>query len=263
RCRCDTGPADADADADAPAAGLLAELEPIPEPELAGLPEIASEQITAQREVLADLGDGASAAELAAAYGRLGELYHAYALTRPALVAYRNAGALVPEEARWTYLTALAHQREGRIPEAKAAYARALEQKPGDRATQLHLAEMHMALGEVDAAEALYSQVLADDPSHTAGIFGRGRVAEARGELEAAAEDYEAALLAQPGAKNLHSLLASLYRRLDDMDAAQRHLDDFGGGTVVFDDPVADSMRSLVGGIGPMLDSALEAYVDK
>ncbi|MEM1179023.1 MAG: tetratricopeptide repeat protein [Acidobacteriota bacterium] len=242
---------------------VRAGLEAVPEPSLSGLPEVAGEQINGQRQALDALGADAGAEELARAYGRLGELYHAYTLTRPALVAYANARSLEPDNARLAYLEAAALQREGRTDEARDAYARALELKPGDRATQLHLAEVHMALAEVDAADALYTQVLEADPTNTAGVFGRGRVAEARGEFAEAARDYEAALGAQPSAKNLHSLLASLYRRLDDMEGVERHLAQFGGGTVVFDDPVLDSMKSLVGGIGPTLKSALDAFGDK
>ncbi|MEO1366813.1 MAG: tetratricopeptide repeat protein, partial [Acidobacteriota bacterium] len=253
----------ADSPPPAPAsAELLSRLDEVPEPSLGGLPEIASEQIAEQRRTLAELED-ADPAELAGAYARLGELYHAYALTGPALVAYGNARTLDPEKFRVAYLTATALQREGRTAEAKDLYRRALELNPGDRPTQLHLAEVHMALAEVDEAEALYIEVLEDDPANTAGVFGRGRVAEARGEVEAAVRDYEAALVAQPGAKNLHSLLASLYRRLGDTEGVERHLAQFGGGTVVFDDPVLDSMKSLVGGIGPTLKSALDAFGDK
>ncbi|MEM6793225.1 MAG: hypothetical protein AAF725_04550 [Acidobacteriota bacterium] len=70
-------------------------------PALDNLPSPAPEQI---RELQERLGVAAGDAELAQAYGELGELLHAYQLTDPAAACYRNARKLAPGEARWPYL---------------------------------------------------------------------------------------------------------------------------------------------------------------
>ena len=53
-----------------------------------------------------------AAAELGAAFGRLGSHYHAYGLAEPAAACYRNARLLPPEDPRSYYSVARRLERE-------------------------------------------------------------------------------------------------------------------------------------------------------
>jgi hypothetical protein len=82
-----------------------ADLEPVSHPDLAAAEPAVPDQIDPARarlEALLDPEGGPSRGEpteLAAAFGALGEIYHAYGLLDPARACYRNAARLAPDDA--------------------------------------------------------------------------------------------------------------------------------------------------------------------
>lgn len=259
-----------------------AALAPVPEPALQGLPESGRELLAAERkrfdqrlEDAASIGD----LELARAYGELGEHYQAYGLSTAAAVAYDNAvllgcgtdleaGEPLPEDRRpsaacveaagWLYLGGVLRQEQGDRDGAMRAYRRVLALEPNDRPARLRLVELYLAAGEVDPAEAALAPMVEGAASESAAVlFARGRIASARERHEAAIELYEQALERQPQAKNLHSLLATSYRRVGNRERAEYHGAEIGGGIVTFEDPRMDAVRQRIVGVGPILERAL------
>src|SRR6185369_6136880 len=101
-------------------------------PDLTNLEESVREQITAAQAALTALTKNPATTEtaLAEAYGRLGEIYHAYSLTSAARDAYLNANRLAPKEFRWIYLLGKLDQQDGRFEDAIRRYRLALTLRP-------------------------------------------------------------------------------------------------------------------------------------
>lgn len=246
----------------------LDDLVPVPAPELRGLPESGQELLKSKRSEFDRLLERAETADgdiskdaLALAFGELGEHYHAYGLHQASLAAYANAHTLDPEEPRWPYLAAVLHQVDGRRDAALAELGRALELDDDDRPTRLRLVELHLAANEIDRAASLLEPIRGD--STAAVHYAAGRIANAREQSAEAIEHFESALELQPEARNLHSLLATLYQRTGNRQKAEYHVAEIGGGIVIFDDPRIEAVNARVVGVGPILDRALEAYGDE
>src|SRR3954471_13703343 len=81
-------------------------LTPLQSPDLTTLEESVREQITSEQAALANVvkDSRASEAALSEAYGKLGQVYHAYSLAAPARECYLNASQLAPKDFRWIYL---------------------------------------------------------------------------------------------------------------------------------------------------------------
>jgi tetratricopeptide (TPR) repeat protein len=185
-----------------------------------------AEQLAAGRQRLEALlaGPVPKPEALAAAYGELGELYHAYGLREPAEACYGNAARLAPRDFRWPHLLGALLQDAGRLGEAAAAYRRALDLAPGDVAALLHLGEVHRLAGEPERATAVLRQALAADPASPAAKALLGQAALDRHDYREAATLLEAALAQVPDAGRLHYLLAQAYRGLGEPQKAGEHL---------------------------------------
>ena len=96
------------------------DLLPLVWPYLGNLEESVREQVTTLQNSLTSVAKDPSASDLALseAYGKLGQIYHAYSLTAPARDCYLNASLLAPKDFRWTYLVARLDQMEGRFENA-------------------------------------------------------------------------------------------------------------------------------------------------
>jgi tetratricopeptide (TPR) repeat protein len=236
------------------------QLEEIPRPDLERFGEAIREHLESERQAFDTTLEEAGDAELAAATGRMGQLYQAYGLSEPAAVAYRNALLLDPEEPRWHYLLGVQAQLRGDPEAALAHFGAVLEAHPENLPTLLRAAEMHLAAGRGEEAEALFERVHALAPENAAAHFGLGRGAAARGEHEKAVAAFERALELQPKAKNVHYLLGLSLQRLGRRDEAEAHLAAMDSADVVFDDPWMEEVEGMVEGIGPVLDRAINAY---
>lgn len=215
----------------------LDRLEPLPHPELGGFETAVREQLEEQRAALDRLLTAPDAADLAAAFGRLGQLYHLYGLLDAATVCYRNARHLASGEADWIYLFGVVRQREGELDEAAASFGRVLELVPGDPPSLVRLGEVELDRRAFDAASRLFEQALPVAGVTAAAHAGLGRVAMARRDFAVAAEHFEQALALQPSAKRLRYTLAQAYRRLGRLEEASAQLEQQGSDPVAIDDP--------------------------
>jgi tetratricopeptide (TPR) repeat protein len=241
----------------APLAAVLAD-PPIPFPDLTPLEKTVGEQIAQARERLTTVQD--DPAKLAAAYGDLGMLYHAYGLREPAEACYRNAARLAPADPRWPHALGVLLQDAGRLDEASAAYRRSVELAPKNVAALVHLGEIARLQGKTGDAESFARQALAADPACAAAQALLGQTALDRRDFSAAAGHLETALAALPGANRLHYLLAQTYRGLGDPAKAAEHLAKAGQVGARPPDPLLDALDALRSGERIRLARAKTAY---
>jgi tetratricopeptide (TPR) repeat protein len=220
---------------------------PIPFPEVGTLEPDVAEQIVATRQRLTDLlaKPEADPAELAAAFGELGKVYHAYSLREAAEASYRNAIRLASGTARWHHYLGALLQEAGRLDEAAAAYARAVELVPRDVPALVYEAEVARQQGRTEQAETLARQALAIDPACTAARALLGQTALDRRDFRAAAGLLEQALAEAPQADRLNYLLAMAYRGLGESAKAGEHLARSGPVGVRPFDPWLDELAAL------------------
>lgn len=228
-------------------------LVPIPQPELEAYEPAVADQLREVQGALAEVlnqmqGDGASPAELAAAFGDLGRHYHAYELLEAATACYRNAALLQPDDFRWHHLLGRALQDDGDLEGAAAAYERALELAPDDVPAVLYLADIRSLEGDADGAVELYRRAVALDPKASAALAGLGQAALDAGQPARAVELLQGAVDANPTATRLHYPLGLAYRALGDEERARQHLEAAGDVGLKPDDPLVGELDALRSG---------------
>jgi tetratricopeptide (TPR) repeat protein len=231
-------------------AALRAELAPVIEPDLTGLDTVVADQLRqARREMETVIADpSADIDRLAAAYGTLGQLYHAYELLDAAESCYLNANFLAPQNFRWVHLLADVARLEGDLEAASERYQAAWSLQPYDFAALVRLGEAYSELGQAEDAEAVFKSALALSPGSPSAMAGLGQLALERREFGDAIMYFQAALQAAPEANRLHYSLAMAYRGIGDTEAARRHLDLRGTVGVRPPDPVVDHLQLLTEG---------------
>ena len=169
--------------------------------------------------------DGAATpAELANAYGEMGNLLLAARALDTAEAYYLNAQTLAPGDWRWSHLLGHLYRNRGPLDKAVTSYEHALQLEPDALATLVRLGDVYLALGRPEAAAPLFARAVRLDADSAAAWFGAGRAALARNEDADAVKALEDALARDPGATAIHYLLAMAYRRLGDGEQAQAHL---------------------------------------
>jgi tetratricopeptide (TPR) repeat protein len=229
---------------------VRAELAPVIQPDLSGVDTVVADQLRqARREMEAAIADpSASIERLAAAYGTLGQLYHAYELLDAAEICYDNARYLVPQDFRWVHLAADVARRNGELEKAAALYEAAWSLQPYDFAALVRLGEVCSELGRAEDAKMAFNAALALSPGSPSAMAGLGQLALDNREFGDAIMYFQAALKAAPEANRLHYSLAMAYRGLGDMEAAKQHLEQRGTVGVRPPDPVVDQLELLTEG---------------
>jgi len=217
------------------------------EPDLTGFDEaVAAQLVEARRGMESVLAEpDADADRLAAAYGTLGQLYHAYELLDVARACYTNANQLAPQDFRWLHLMADVSRLEGEVEKAAKLYEAAWSLQPYDFAALVRFGEVCLELDRPDDAEAAYRRALTLNPGSPSVMAGLGQLALSRQDYGDAVMYFEAALRTAPEADRLHYSLAMAYRGLGDMEAAKRHLNLRGTVGVRPPDPVVDQLLLL------------------
>lgn len=232
----------------------------IPATELSDADPAVREQVEAARARLSRaLEERAPAAELAAAWGELARLYHAYELDEAAAACYRRARELAPGDLRWSYLAgALAHDQRD-LPAAEALLRAALQTAPEDPAIRLRLGEVLLLRGEDSDATSVLAAVLEAPEYEAAARVALGERALAAGDPERAVEYFRRALELQPEATRTYVPLARALRaagRDGEVDAALARR---GEGEVRRPDPLLAAVFDLRRGAGSFLLLAARA----
>jgi tetratricopeptide (TPR) repeat protein len=218
-------------------------------PDLTKLEADVREQLTSLQTSLAAAVKDPAASEvtLGAAYGTMGEIYHAYSLASPARECYLNASRLAPRDFRWVYLLGKLHQQEGHFDDAIERFLIARALRPDYAAVPVNLGNIYLQLNRLDQADESFKAALTLEES-AAAQYGLGQVALAKRNHAAAVAYFEKALAQAPGATRIHYSLAMAYRGLGDTEKARTHLALQGPVGVRPADPVVDALSDLVKG---------------
>jgi len=189
-----------------------------------------------------------SDAALSDAYGKLGQLYHAYSLSSPARDSYFNANRLSPTDFRWAYLLAKLDQQEGRFEEAIREFRVARTLRPDYVAVPVNLGNIFLELNQLDGAVESFNAALQIDPNNPAAHYGLGQVSISKHSYAQAVDHFEKTLEQVPGANRVHYSLAMAYRGLGNADKAKAHLAQQGTVGVRVSDPLVDALQDLIVG---------------
>ena len=239
---------------DSPSARIIpaakAGLEAIPAPPLEKMEAAVARQMEAMAGELSQAAAkaGVSDAELAEAYGALGQLYNAYEVSEAALACYRNANRLAPGDFRWLHLLGYASAQAGNIEKAAVYFRAARAINPKYAATAVRLGDAFLQLNRMEDARREWQAALAVDPKNGAAHAGLGDAALAAKKYAEAIPHFEAALVSVPAANRLHYSLAMAYRGVGKREEARAHLAKRGSVGVRPVDPIVDGLQDLVDG---------------
>jgi tetratricopeptide (TPR) repeat protein len=229
-----------------PSANHAVDLVEVPQPDLAGVDAPVQEQIRASQAELATAmtQNDASHARLAAAFGKLGQIYQAYSFDEAALACYRNASQLDSEPFPWFYYQGYLRQKNGDAEGAERDYRRAIALKASYRPALLRLGALELTLDHPDAARDCFTKARAQQDS-SAALTGLGKVALAEHQYNAALEDFNEALAREPKASSIHYQMAMAYRGLGDLAHVQEQLRARGDVESDIQDPLLDQINLL------------------
>ena len=225
-------------------------LVPAQSPDLSQLEPDVRDQIKAQQDALAaTLKDPHSTdAKLSAAYGALGEVYHAYALNAPARECYLKANKLAPNDFRWIYFLGKLDQLEGRFEDAILRYRRVASLQPDFVAVHVNLGNIYLELDRLEEAKSSFASALQKQSINPAAHYGLGQVALSKRGYAEALEHFEKALALTPEANRIHYALAMAHRGLRNSEKTKFHLAQQGPVGVRVADPLMDQLQDLVKG---------------
>jgi tetratricopeptide (TPR) repeat protein len=219
-------------------------------PDLTNLEKSVREQVTELQDSLAAASKNPATPEtaLAEAYGKLGQIYHAYSLIEPAHDCYLNASLLAPKDFRWTYLVAKLDQQSGSFGDAIRRFSIARSLRPDYVAVPVNLGNIFLELNRLDEAKASFNAALELDKNDAAAHYGLGQVALSSRSYAEAIRHFEATLAQAPSANRVHYSLAMAYRGLGDMEKVKTHLAQQGSVGVRVADPLVDALQNLIEG---------------
>ena len=156
-------------------------------PDLSTLEPDVREQIKSQQEALVAIVKDPKSNEtkLRAAYGELGETYHAYSLNAPARECYVNASRLIAKDFRWIYLLAKLDQIEGRVDDAIQRFRTVSSLRPKIVAAQVNLGNIYLELNRLEEAHSSFASALQKQANNPAAHYGLGRLFSKRNYVEA------------------------------------------------------------------------------
>ena len=142
-----------------------AKVRPLATPDLARLAEPVRDQLRERYAALTRLDRPETPAdELGRAYGDLGLMLMAADYEIAALSTLLNAQAVAPRDARWPCYLAQFHLIRGDHARATEFFERALELRPTDLVTLVHLGGMYVDQGRADEAQRLFEETLDLEP---------------------------------------------------------------------------------------------------
>ncbi len=226
-------------------------LVPVRSPDLTNLEESVRAQIVELQNSLAAIAKNPATTEtaLSEAYGKLGQIYHAYSLSAPAHDCYLNASLLAPKDFRWTYLVARLDHQEGRFDDAIRRYRIARTLRPDYVAVPVNLGNIFLELNRLKEARASFTEALEIDKNNPAAHYGLGQVALSSRNYDEAIRHFDATLAQVPSANRVHYSMAMAYRGVGDVEKVKAHLAQQGSVGVRVSDPLVDGLQDLIEGV--------------
>lgn len=224
-------------DAHSPATQPAAATQPtLPDVDTTALSPGLQERISQVRASLAGEGDTAWRAV------ELGSLYYAHGFPDASVDCFEYALQLEPEEFKWWYALARAHEALENTGPAVAAYENALSFQSDYLPARIRLAALLLAT-DPERAQELFTQVIAMEPRSPAAELGLGHCARQAGNLKDAVAHYQAALEAMPTYAPAHAALADVLAEQGKTEQAVQHRQQAGDR----DDAVIPAMDPLEG----------------
>ncbi|MCE3005019.1 MAG: tetratricopeptide repeat protein [Xanthomonadaceae bacterium] len=224
------------------AAGAAAQVKPVPQPDLASLPEETRQVLSETRRQFDEARPTLVGLYLAEAYAQLGAIYARYGQLPAARAALENAAAVAPEDGRFPYLLGFLSTLDRQPARARDEFRLALSLDAQYLPIRWRLAAVQLELGDLAGARATVEPTAKARPdlAPAAAILGEVALREKR---HADAERWFAqALKADPKATALHArraeALAALGRSAD-AEAARRQA---GDATPGFTDPLVEGI---------------------
>lgn len=184
------------------------------------LPDLVGTQARVQQAVRDRYQMVLSSAD-AEAWGAYGMTLDAHRFVEAAIVAYREAHALDPEEFRWPYYLAILVGASEPL-EATTWFERALAVDPRYAPAQILYAESLEGIGEIERAREGFTRARELDPRNALAPFGLGRIALRRGEIERAVDLLQRADELGPPTQAIVASLARAYQRAGQHERASR-----------------------------------------
>jgi len=182
----------------------------------------------------------------AEAWANLAQAFHAHDLFLQAIAVYARAMELRPGDSRWPYLAALAQSKLD-PPASLPLFRQAIDLQPGNAAVYINFGDILLRLGQHHEAEQAYRQALTIDPESTHALYGLAQVALITEDPDTALPLLQRAEAIAPHHGETHSLLAQVYQRMGNGDAARRQsmLARAWPDATRAPDPVVQAMESL------------------
>jgi tetratricopeptide (TPR) repeat protein len=231
-----------------PAPPALADLGPM-------APEIADIVRQARESVAENPRDGGR-------WGRFGMVCEANGLAGAAQNAYANAAAMQPTDARWPFHLAAIEARLGRTEDAIRDMRRAIELNPQYAPAYWRLGLWLLDENRSGEAEAAFSRATELDPADRAGWIGLARVYLQRDENERAARLLEHLVAMAPSDAYTLQLLGTAYRRLGRAEQAALASQVGTKGAPQWSDAWTDEMLAFRRGYAALLKDATAYIVD-
>jgi len=153
-------------------------------------------------------------------HNNLANALHAQGKLPEAAAAYLRALTLKPDHVEAHYNLGIVLHAQGKLEEAAASYRRALSLRPNHADTLCNLGNTLQAQGKRDEAVSAYQQALRCRPDHAAAHCNLGNVLKALGELDDAAASYARALTHKPHYAEAHNNLGNLLLEQDKPEEA-------------------------------------------
>src|SRR5262245_7930634 len=221
------------------------------------MPDVSKMSAPVQTQMRARFGaleatihDAAREADLAAAYGQVGELLLAAHYLDDAEPALLNARDLAPNDPTWSYYLAHLYRMRGALDQAAASFRDVLTRQSDSVAARVWLASVYIDQGRYDEGQPLLDAVVQQNPRSPAALFHLGRIALARRDFSRAVSVLEAVARGDPSATAVHYPLAIAYRgagRAADADT-QLRLRDQRNTEITPPDPLMDRLADLLEG---------------
>lgn len=141
-----------------------------------------------------------------------------------AILHFREALRIAPDDADSHYCLATALAKEGSIDEAVAEFEAALKIEPGDADAHFNLAAALLAEGKVDDAIGHYQSAIQFKPDNAMAHYNLAVALRQEGKTEEAIAHYEAALKWKPGYADAENNLGNLLLQKGSIDEAIHHL---------------------------------------
>jgi putative PEP-CTERM system TPR-repeat lipoprotein len=151
------------------------------------------------------------------------DLFSAHMRTRQydqALEVAKHVQAKRPDSALGFTLAGMAHAAKGELAEARAAFGKSLEIKPGAPDASINLAIMEAEAGEPDKARKVLEEALEHDPKSAVLMTRLASLEASQGQWDLAKSLIERAVEADPNAVAAKIILARMHLRTGDWEKA-------------------------------------------